>query len=238
MKKDITNDVVFTCTFSTRSPMSLQMGLGNRGPTPNSSPAVQSPQGGFFSPAQSRPTFPVGQNNSQAQGQSPFGSEPSFKSPGGMMFNRQPDTSQGVSTSMQNSAPVDRFSSPHMGSGEGPNLPFGPNFASMFRHPPPPSRFPPPPSFQAPPPDHNLQPNQTSNLHGDSPQTRSVGMGGTNTFFGNQSTAHGNQTNFSHAPGTERPQGERGSGQQQQFPPNLQMPFSQVNVANYFNDKM
>lgn len=128
--------------------MSLQMGLGNRGPAPNSSPAVQSPQGGFFSPAQSRPTFPVGQNNSQAQGQAPFGSEPSYKSPGGMMFNRQPDTSQGVSTSMQNSAPMDRFSSPHMGSGEGPNLPFGPNFASMFRHPPPPSRFPRPQIFK------------------------------------------------------------------------------------------
>lgn len=217
--------------FSTRSPMSLQ--IGNRGPPPNTSPGVQSPQAGFFPPAQSRQIFPMGQTGSQTQGQASFGSEPSFKNAGGLMYNRQSDSSQGAPNTMQNSAPLDRFPSPHLGSGEGPNFPFGPNFASMFRHPPP-NRFAPPPNFQAPPPDNHLQSNQTSNLKGDGPATRQAGMPGSNTFFGNQTGVHGSQTNFPHAPGTERTQGERGTGQQQSLPPNLQMPFSQNQFMNPF----
>ena len=203
--------------------MSLQM--GNRVPGPNPSSTVQSPQGAFFSAAQSRPTFPMGQATPQNQGQGPFGSDAVFKGPSGMMFNRPPDSGQGVPTSVQNS-PSDRFSTPHQGSGEGPNLPFGPNFASMFRHPPP-SRFPPPPNFQTPPPDLNLQSSQGQNISGESHSSRQSGMSGPNTFPGSQSMPHGNSTNFSQAPGTERPQAERTSGPHSMLP-NMQMPYTQV----------
>lgn len=202
--------------FRTRSPMSLQMGLSNRAAAPNSNTPVQSPQGSFF--PQSRPPFSMVPTAPQNPGRAPFGNEQSFKGPGGMMFSRPPESNQGAPTSMQNSSPGDRFNSPHLVSAEGQTLPFGPNFASMFRHPPPGNRFPPPPHFQAPPLDHNLQSSQTASISADGHMTRPSGLVGANPYLSSPA-------NFSHAPGTERPQGERGL-----MPPHLQMPFSQVNT--------
>lgn len=208
--------------------MTLQMDQANRGPALNSTAPVQSPQATFFSQGLNRPTFPVGQTGPPSQNQPPFGSESGFKgmSPGGMMFNRPPMQAPGIPSTMQNPSQGDRFSGSHMGSGEGPGLPFGPDFTAMFRHPPPSSRFP-PPNFQAPPPDHNLT-NQNTNLSTDGSMNRQSGTGNVNSFP-TSNHPHGNHSSFSHAPGTERLHGDRGSNQQQQqLPPHLQMPFSQV----------
>ncbi|KAL4219606.1 Protein smg7 [Mactra antiquata] len=215
--------------FRARSPMTLQMDQANRNQALNSTGPVQSPQATFFSQGLNRPTFPLGQPGPQSQGQSSYNTEPGYKglnpSGPGVMFNRPPMPGPGL----QNASQGDRYSGSHMGSGEGPGLPFGPDFTAMFRHPPPSNRFPPPPNFQTPPPDRNLPTNQ--NLSSDVSMSRQTG----NTFSTSNATSlgnHGNQTNFSHAPGTERLQ--QNDRQQQQIPPHLQMPFSQNQFMSPF----
>jgi hypothetical protein len=210
---------------------------GNRAPAPNTTNPVQSSQAAFFQQGQNRAAFPLGLG-SQSQLPGQYGNEQGFKGPAGMMFSRPINPqNQGPSTSMQPSMPGDRYNGPPLGTGDGSAVPFGPNFPSMFRHMPPGSRFPPPPNFSNPPPDHNMMANDNPSIPHDGQPGRPGMPGASNSYMGNKANQSnynqgqvqntlGNQTNFSHAPGTERTQGERGSNPP--IHPHLQMPFHQV----------
>lgn len=177
----------------------------------------------FFPFGASRPGFSQPQNTNQDQ----FGSDSQlFNKPlenmGGLPMNRPSNSAP--SSALPNSQNSDnRFSSPRMGGGDGMGMPFGPGFPSMFRPPHPGSGFAPPPNFSTPPPDQSLPRNQSPS-QGLAFSQRS--MGGLNLPFSG-SGFHGNS--FSHAPGTERPQGGRDSGQQPQTPP--QVNFQQVSFV-------
>lgn len=187
----------------------MHSGVGGTGMMGSSQPFL--PFGG------NRPPFPTANNASQERFDSSLFTK-SLDNLGGLPMNRPPGSAP--SNSLQNSqGPETRFSSPRLGAGDGLGMPFRPGFPSMFRHHAPPgSGFPPPPNFSTPPPEHNMPGNQSTN-----PGMGHRPMGDLNLPF-QGSGFHGNS--FSHAPGTERPQSGRESGQQPQTPPQMNFPVS------------
>ena len=216
--------------------MTSQQSPGARPPMMNvPNMGMMPPQGSGFPQGQPRPGFLQGQtkqlgggqgddqflSESQPKGHIPQGQMSQGQMPYNDVMNSQfPKPSMdGMNGQGQN----DRFGvmkMPNFGSGDGSGFPFGPSQPPpMFRHPPPPpnTRFPPPPNFAAPPRDGQ------GSIRPRLPKKQITPP---------SHIQQGNQTNFSHAPGTERATGVRPTNSPSQSQQQMQMPFPQVKTVH------